>query len=208
VITVALILAAAAAGGTWVYRRVRRTQEDAKQLPPDEPGPIALGDVVVLDDGHGRELWAARELSFCEGDAAPFLVLFEADGRKTERAILAWEPSEPDAFAVLEPTRPPWGDAPPTRLPTTLAIGAAHVQLRARRSAKGSFARAPEAEGRSDLPYEGAALVGIYRGGAHDYAVVVRDSSERAKLFVGRRLSLASVSVLNARGSDRSRDRP
>lgn len=205
-ITIALILAAAAgagvAGGSWLYRRLRKGQGAPREPVADERGPIALGDVVMLEGGHGRELWAARELAFCEGDAAPFLVLFEADGRKEERAILAWEPSDPDAFGVLEPARPPWGDAPPPRLPTTLESGATNLSLRARRSAKGVFSRAPEAEGRSDLPYEGAALVGIYRGGAHDYAVVVRDSSERAKLFVGRRISLASVSVLNGRVAD------
>ena len=61
------------------------------------------------------------------------------------------------------------------------------------------FSRAPEAEGKSDLPFEGAALVGVYRGGAREYAVVVRDTSERAKLYVGRSMSLSSVSVLNAR---------
>jgi hypothetical protein len=199
-ITIALILAAAAsagvASGSWIYRRARK----APPVPePEERGPIALGDVVMLDGGHGRELWAARELSFREGDASPFLVLFEADGRKSERAILAWEPTEPDAFAVLEPAPPPWGDSPPARLPNTLESGAIHLSLRARRTGKGIFSRAPEAQGRSDLPFEGAALVGVYRGGAREFAVVVRDSSERAKLYVGYTVSLSSVSVLNAR---------
>jgi hypothetical protein len=202
-ITIALILAAAAtagvAGGSLVYRKLRARPVEPSGPPSEERGPIALGDVVMLDGGHGRELWAARELSFREGDGPPFLVLFEADGRKSERAILAWEPAEPDSFAVLEPTRPPWGDSPPTRLPTTLEAGATRLSLRARRSAKGVFSRAPEAEGKSDLPFEGAALVGVYRGGAREYAVVVRDTSERAKLYVGRSMSLSSVSVLNAR---------
>jgi len=202
-ITIALILAAAAtagiAGGSFVYKKLRQQQGEPKEPSPDERGPIALGDVVLLDDGHGRELWAARELAFREGDAPPFLILFEADGRQTERAILAWEPSEPDGFAVLVPSRPPWGDAPPSRLPTTLDAGETRLSLRARRSAKGIFARAPEAQGKSDLPFEGAALVGVYRGGAREYAVVVRDTSERAKLYVGQRISLSSVSVLNAR---------
>ncbi len=205
-ITIALILAAAAtagaAGGSWIYRRIRKQQGAPNEPSPEERGPIALGDVVMLDDGHGRELWAARELAFREGDALPFLVLFEADGRTSERAILAWEPSRPDAFAVLAPARPPWGDSPPARLPTTLESGDVRLSLRARRSAKGIFARAPEAEGRSDLPFEGAALVGVYRGGAREFAVVVRDSSERAKLFVGHTVSLSSVSVLNGRGAD------
>jgi len=203
VITIALILAAAAtagvAGGSWIYRRIRARQGDPREPEPEERGPIALGDVVVLDGGHGRELWAARELSFHEGDAPAFLVLFEADGRQTERAILAWEPKHPDCFADLSPAEPPWGSAPPARLPNTLEAGDVRVSLQARRTAKGIFARAPEAAGRSDLPFEGAALVGVYRGGAREFAVVVRDSSERAKLYVGHTISFSSVSVLNAR---------
>lgn len=196
-----LILAAAAtataAAGSWVYRRVRRVKPIAPE-PPPERGPIALGDVLVLDGGHGKELWAARELSFVEGDAAPFLVLFEADGRADERAVLAWEPTDPDCFAVLRPQV--WSHAAPARLPSTLEIegGDKRVSLAARRTARGVFNRAPEAEGRSDLPHEGAAVVGIYRGGGRAYAIAVRDSSEKIKLYVGHTLSLSSVSVLAA----------
>lgn len=199
-ISVLLVAAAATAGvaaGSWVYRKLRRTREEPPFSAPVERGPIALGDVLVLDGGRGRELWAARELAFVEGDAPPFLVLFEADGRADERAILAWEPAEPDCVAVLKPLP---GDDALSRLPTTLEVegGAGRVSLAARRIATGVFTRAPETEGRSDLPHEGAAMVGIYRGGGRAYAVAVRDSSEKLKLYAGHTLSLSSVSVLAA----------
>jgi hypothetical protein len=198
VIGIALILAAAAGGvaaGSWMYRRAR----EATALPddPDERLPIGLGDVVLLDRGHGRELWAARELTFREADAPPFLVLFEADGRASERAILAFDPTEHDAIAVLTPDGS-LSDRP-SRMPTTIEVrieGAlTTLSLSARRTATGVFARAANAEGRSELPYEGAALVGIYRGGGRSFAVLVRDSSERAKLYVGRWVALSSVSI-------------
>lgn len=202
-ISLLIIAAAATAGvaaGSWVYRRIRRLPEPGP-VSIAERGPIALGDVLMLDGGHGKELWAARELAFVEGEGAPFLVLFEADGRADERAILAWEPSDPDQFSVLRPQAFPGHS--PSRLPSTLEVVGAetHVTLSARRTAKGVFARAPEAEGKSDLPHEGAALVGVYRGGGRSYAVAVRDSSEQLKLYVGHTLSLSSVSVLAASAS-------
>jgi hypothetical protein len=202
-LTVLIVAGAATAGvaaGRWIYSRIRRRQ--AAVAPPEskpvERGPIALGDVLVLDDGHGRELWAARELSYQEGDAPAFLVLFEADGKADERAILAWEPTDPDHFAVLRPRV--WSDAVPARLPSTLEIegGSNRVSLAARRTGKGIFGKVPDAAGKSDLPYEGAALVGIYRGGGRAYAIAVRDSSEKMKLYVGHTVALSSVSVLSA----------
>jgi hypothetical protein len=201
VITVLIVTAAATAGvaaGSWIYRRIRRTTPPAPESLPVERGPIALGDVLVLDGGHGKELWAARELAFAEGDAPPFLVLFEADGRTDERAILAWDPKDPECFAVLRPQV--WPAAVAARLPNTIEIegGDNRVSIAARRTARGAFSRAPQAEGRSDLPHEGAAVVGIYRGGGRAYAVAVRDSSEKLKLYVGHTLSLSSVSVLAA----------
>lgn len=208
-ISVLLVAAAATAGaaaGRWVYTRIRarqhRGQPDTAPASIAERGPIALGDVLVLDGGHGRELWAARELAFQEGEAPTFLVLFEADGKSDERAILAWEPTAPDCFAVLRPQK--WSDRAPARLPSTLEVegevegGSNRVSLAARRTAKGVFQRAPRAEGRSDLPYEGAAVVGIYRGGGRAYAIAVRDSSNGIKLYVGHTLSLSSVSILAA----------
>lgn len=198
VLLIATAATAGAAAGSWVYRRIRGRQV-ASESPVDVPerGPIALGDVLLLDGGQGRELWAARELAFHEGRAAAFLVLFEADGKADERAILAWEPSDPDHFAVLEPRA--WSDAASARLPSTLELsgGDERVTLSARRSARGVFQRAAEAEGMSDLPYEGAALVGIYRGSGRAYALAVRDSGGHIKLYAGRTHALAAVAILS-----------
>lgn len=201
-LTVLILAGAATAGaaaGSWIYRKIRRTLTPPS--PPSQPierGPIALGDVLVLDGGTGKELWAARELSYQEGDAPAFLVLFEADGKSDERAILAWEPSDPEQFAVLHPRK--WSDAVPSRLPSTLEIegGANRVSLAARRTARGIFGKVPDAAGKSDLPFEGAAVVGIYRGGGRAYAIAVRDTSDKLKLYVGHTLSLSSVSVMSA----------
>lgn len=191
---------AGAAAGRWVYGRLRDEQakspEDA--TPPKERGPIALGDVIVLEGGRGKELWVARELSLCESGAAPWLVLFEADGPASARAILAWDPSDATSFAVLVPS-PFSGSHHAPSMPSTIEVdvGGAPtcLSLVARRTSTAVLDVAPSAEGVSDLVPQGELQVGTYRGGSRGFAVVAR-ASDRTRLYAGHRVSLHEVSVL------------
>ncbi len=208
-ITIALGLAAVAGGvaaGRWVYRRIRamRTTDD-ETLPLSARAPVALGDVLVLDGGHGRSLWLARSLTLAEGEAAPFLVLFEADGPLATRAIVAFDPLRVDEIAVLSPQDLPGATlqgAAALRAPMSLEveIDGAPVVLRneLRRTVVASFDRVPDAEGASDLPSPGEVAVATFAGGAHGRAVLVRDARGITRVYVGRTISLAAVSLLQS----------
>lgn len=188
-----------AAAGRWAMTRGRATRPaepaepaaTATSAPRGERGPIALGDVIVLDEGRGQELWVARELALCEGDDPAWLTLFEADGPASARAILAWDPADAGSFALLRP-------APTVGLsliPSTLEVEGAPLSLTARRTSKAVLSAAPSAEGQSDLAPQGEVLVATYRGGARGFAVVAR-SHDRTRLYAGQSMSLHEVSVL------------
>jgi len=198
VITILLALGAtlvAGAAGHWAYARTHRSDPEPKPPPPQERGPLALGDVIVLDEGRGDELWIARELALCEGEGAPWLVLFEADGPAAARAILAWDPADATSFAVLRPL--PIGGI--QHVPSTLEVeveGASLcLGLIARRTSTAVCEAAPSAEGASDLAPQGELLVATYRGGARGFAVVAK-SHDRTRLYAGHRVAMHEVSVL------------
>lgn len=190
---------AGAAAGRWVYARVRAVPGPVDESPPKERGPIALGDVIVLEGGRGRELWVARELALCEAGAAPWLVLFEADGPASARAILAWDPSDTSSFAVLVPTTSGGPAQFPRHFPSTIEVeieGApTSLALVARRTSIGVLDVAPNAEGASDLVPQGELQVATYQGGARGFAVVAK-CTDRARLYSGHRVSFHEVSVL------------
>ena len=223
ILFVALGAAAAAAAGSlagrWARRRTRET--NARARPADSPeaphvdDPIALGDVILLQAGLGRELWIVRRYALCEAGGDPFLVLFEADGPASMRAIVAWEPHRPDLLSVLAPQT--IGDVamlagkrasrPPSTLDVALDDAPLTLKLERRRTARGTVAVAPPAPGRadghggtSDLPEEGEALLtALYAGDDHGRAIVVRDDEGKVRSYVGRQLSLDAVSVLRNR---------
>jgi hypothetical protein len=223
ILFIAIGAAAAAAAGTLAGRWSRgRTRDSATSAPPAEPiagaatdDPIALGDVIVLQGGLGRELWIVRRFELREAGGEPFVVLFEADGPASRRAIVAWEPPRPDLISVLAPQTLPdvailagrRASRPPSTLDVTLDGAGRTLQLEQRRTSKGTVAIAPPAPGRddghggpSDLPPAGDALLtALYSGDDHGRAVVVRDDEGKVRAYVGRRLSLDAVSVLRNR---------
>lgn len=200
-ISLAILLASAAlagaAGGTFVYGRVRKKQgeEPKPEREPKERGPIALGDVIVLDEGRGGELWVARELALCEAGAPPWLVLFEADGPEAARAILAWDPNEPSSFAVLSPRDLKLATRLPSKIEVEVDGAPTCLTLIARRTSLAELDAAPSAEGASALAPAGELLVGTYRGGARGFAVVTKTASG-AWLYAGHRVAMHEVSVL------------
>jgi len=226
ILFVALGAAAAAAAGTLAGRWAKKKSRDPATSAPPAPAPtslsgtpadepIALGDVLVLQGGLGRELWLVRRLELREAGGDPFLVLFEADGPASKRAIVAWEPERPDLVSVLAPQTladvavlaGKRSSRPPSTLDVALDHASLTLQLDRRRVAGGVLTAAPPAPGRedgcggpSDLPCEGEALlVASYSGDDHGRAVVVRDDAGKVLAFVGRQVSLDAVSVLRNR---------
>ena len=221
VLFIALGAAAAAAAGSLAGRWNRKRDPAAGPPPnPEKPlshddDPIALGDVVVLQGGLGRELWIVRRLELREAAGDPFLVLYEADGPARNRAIVAWDPSQPQLLSVLAPQSlsdvamlaGKRSSRPPSTLDVELDDASRTLRLENRRTARGVIAVAPPAPGRADghggesaLPSPGDALLtAIYTGDDHGRAVVVRDDTGKVLAFVGRQLALDAVSVLRNR---------
>jgi hypothetical protein len=235
ILFVALGAAAAAAAGSLAGRWAKkRSRDSATSAPPKEPSsrpssggpsetlsgmpadePIALGDVLVLQGGLGRELWLVRRLELRESGGDPFLVLFEADGPASKRAIVAWEPARPELASVLAPQSladvamlaGKRSSRPPSTLDVAVDEASVTLQLEQRRVARGVITVAPPAPGREDgtggpsaLPAEGEALlIALYAGDDHGRAVIVRDDDGKVLAYVGRQLSLDAVSVLRNR---------
>jgi hypothetical protein len=202
VITALVLLGASALGGAalglWV--RGRRADPSAPPTPVPLRAPIALGDVVVLDEGRGPELWVARQLALRENDQPPWLTLLEADGPAASCAVLACDARDAASFALLRPAPV----AAMARVPSTLEHEGESLSLVARRSSLGARTSAEGAQGPSELPADGALLVAVYRGGARGVALVVR-APDRTRLFVGHRVALHEVSVLHVDGEARGR---
>jgi hypothetical protein len=190
---------AGAAAATWVRKRTRPA---AASSPPkrERVFPVDLGDVVVLDEGRGKGLWLARALSLVEGEADPFLILFECDGPEGARAIVVFDPSAREEIAILRPQSGFEGTTPLGRAPQSLELDvdgeSTHLSIERRRVASAKHESAENAEGSGDLPTKGEVQIATYRGGARARAILLRDASTR--LYVGRSESLAAVSILAA----------
>ncbi|MGZ3455803.1 MAG: hypothetical protein ACXVEF_39730, partial [Polyangiales bacterium] len=161
---------------------------------------VDLGDVVVLDEGRGQELWLARALSLVEGEADPFLVLFECDGPAGVRAIVAFDPNAREEIAILMPRDGFEGTTPLTRAPQSLELDIegepTHLSIERRRVASAKHENAKDADGTGDLPTKGEVQIATYRGGARARAILLRSAS--TQLYVGRSESLSAVSILAA----------
>lgn len=202
-IAIAAGAVAGAFAGQWVRARARRSAMPAAvSSEPDErlEAPFSVGDVLVLEGGHGRELWLARAMTLAEKACDPCLVLFESDGPLASRALVAVDPRRREELALL--ARHPLGDetTPVGRAPVTIEVpveGAPMLlSLEARRAVHATSKLAVDGEeDGSDLPAEGAWNVTTYRGGAHGFAVSVRVGAA-THLWVGRTLALSSVSIL------------
>jgi hypothetical protein len=188
---------AGAAAATWVRKKARPT---APSSPPkrERPFPVDLGDVVVLDEGRGKELWLARALSLVEGEADPFLVLFECDGPAGARAIVAFDPTAREEISILRPQSGFEGTTPTFRAPQSLELDvdgeSTHLSIERRRVASAKHESAENAEGSGDLPTRGEVQIATYRGGARACAILLRTAS--TQLYVGRSESLTAVSIL------------
>lgn len=195
-IALAAVAAAAAAAGRWISKRARAAPPPKTIEAPI--GPLAIGDVVVLEGGRGRELWIARALVLREGDADPFLVLYEADGPDASRAVVAVEPARAERFGLLTKR-----DLAITggRLPSSIeqVIEGAPIVLASagRRIADAELRIAPEATGATLLPAPGTVSVATYRGGAAR-AVIVSATTGNVSAYVGREIAFGAVSVLAA----------
>lgn len=207
---------AGTAAGRWAYRRVRRSQarsrvEESAPVDPHANDPIAIGDVVMLEGGRGEELWLVRRLAFTESDGDPFLVVFEAYPRAAAtHAILAWDPLRPERIDLLGPAQLEEAavlahsrqSRPPSTLDVPIDDGRERVQLVMRRIAKAELVTSPDAEGRSDLPAGGdAVLVARYSGGADVRALVVRDGAGALFTYAGRAIALDENAVLHNRAA-------
>ncbi len=195
--------AAAAAAAAVATRRVlaRRSRPKLAEAPAEPPiGPLSIGDVVVLEGGRGRELWIARALVLREGDADPFLVLYEADGPDASRAVIAVEAARAERVGLLS-ARALVGAG--GRLPSSFeqAIDGASVVLvgAGRRIADAELRVAPDATGATRLPAPGTVSVATYRGGADACAVIVIAAGGGALAWVGREIAFGAVSVLGRR---------
>lgn len=189
---------AGAAAATWVRKKTRA----APPLPAkrERVFPLDLGDVVVLDEGRGKELWLARALSLVEGEADPFLILFECDGPAGSRAIVAFDPNAREEIAILRPRDGFEGTTPLGRAPQSLELDvdgeSTHLSIERRRVASAKHESAENAEGSGDLPTKGEVQIATYRGGARACAILLRAAS--TQLYVGRSESLTAVSILAA----------
>jgi hypothetical protein len=198
-VAVAMGAIAGAAAATWVRKRMRPAEP---ALPPkrERSGPVDLGDVLVLDEGRGKELWLARALSLVEGESDPFLILFECDGPAGARAIVAFDPNAREEIAILLPREGFEGTTPLTRAPQSLELDvegeSTHLSIERRRVARARHESAENAEGAGDLPTKGEVQIATYRGGARACAILLRTASTR--LYVGRSESLSAVSILAA----------
>ena len=130
---------AGAAAATWVRKK---TKAPAPALPAkrERVFPVDLGDVVVLDEGRGKELWLARALSLVEGQSDPFLILFECDGPAGSRAIVVFNPTAREEIAILRPRDGFEGTTPLGRAPQSLELDvdgeSTHLSIERRRVAK------------------------------------------------------------------------
>jgi hypothetical protein len=222
-VVLALVGAAAVGAGTaagrWIYKRVRKSQADARPATPPPPAPsaprsddpLAVGDVLMLEGGRAGELWLVRRLALSESGGDPFLVLFEAFPRAgAARALLAWDPLVPDRVDVLSPSTleeaAVLSHSRTSRPPSTLDVPLDHrretVQLSMRRVAKGDLLVAPDAEGPSDLPTPGGEmLVARYSGSSDVSALVVRDDAGVLFTYAGRRIAVDDANVLRNRAA-------
>ncbi len=219
--------AGAAAAGGWVVRRTRRArlakqEKDATQVtrvpaiaeePPRIDEPIDLGDVLLVDGGR-RELWLVRRCELSEGEGAPFLVLFEADGPAERRALVVVDPADPSRPAVLgrveiEPLPAATGRAfrPPSTLDVPVDGHTETLRLTLRRAARAKLAAIPDAElvanpdgeAESPLPRGEEIYVATYEGGPHVRALLMRVGNDEASCFAGRSTVLGDGAILRNR---------